>query len=108
MDQLNPLEGNLSSEKMTDAEGVPVLKLDGELDMVSAVGLREQVEEYVANRADKLVFDLTDLSFMDSSGIAVLVFASNSIDTVEFLNPSSIVRRIFAATGLSNVLGPES
>jgi anti-anti-sigma factor len=50
------------------------------------------------------VVDLSELDFMDSSGIAVLIYAVNSIKAIELRNASPIIRRIIEATGLSNVL----
>ncbi|HXQ59483.1 MAG TPA: STAS domain-containing protein, partial [Acidimicrobiales bacterium] len=66
--------------------------------------LRATVEEIVAEGPSRLVFELTGLTFMDSSGIAVMVYAANNVDTVELLHPSSIIRRVVEATGLSTVL----
>jgi anti-anti-sigma factor len=107
MDQLTPDSERFSFERSMDSNGDLVLRLDGELDMLSAIGLRETIEKLVADKTEKLTLDLSDLSFMDSSGIAVVVFAANGIDKVELLNPSPIVRRIFGATGLSDFLGTE-
>lgn len=88
----------------TDDQGDTVLKLSGELDMSSAGALRESIEALIADGCRKVVFDLDELSFMDSSGIAVLVFAANNIGDVRLINASSIIRRIIDATGLSAVL----
>jgi anti-anti-sigma factor len=52
----------------------------------------------------RLVFDLTDLRFMDSSGIAVMVFAANNIEVIELRHVSTIVRRALEATGLTEIL----
>jgi anti-sigma B factor antagonist len=80
------------------------LKLRGELDMLSAVTLRDTVERLVDHRCARLVFDLGELDFMDSSGIAVLVYAANSIEAIELINASPIIKRIIEVTGLSNLL----
>lgn len=104
MEKVDPQSPRFSSAQSTDSEGAPLLKLRGELDMLSAVNLRETVEGLVDHQCDHLVVDLSELDFMDSSGIAVLIYAVNSIKAIELRNASPIIRRIIEATGLSNVL----
>jgi anti-sigma B factor antagonist len=104
MEKLEPQDDRFISAKTTDTDGTPLLRLRGELDMLSATTLRETVEGLVEEHCDRVIFDLTDLEFMDSSGIAVLVFAANSIPKIELRNASSIIRRIIEVTGLSNFL----
>jgi anti-anti-sigma factor len=108
MEKLEPEEQRFLSAHSTDPDGTPVLKLRGELDMLSATKLRETVESLVADHCDRVVFDLSDLEFMDSSGIAVLVFAANNIDTFELRNASPIIRRIIEVTGLTGFLRLDS
>jgi anti-sigma B factor antagonist len=104
MEKVGPQNPRFNSAQSTDSDGSPLLKLRGELDMLSAVNLREIIEELVEYPCDRLVVDLGELDFMDSSGIAVLVYAANSIGTIELRNASPIIRRIIEVTGLSNIL----
>jgi anti-anti-sigma factor len=104
MEKLEPEEQRFLSAPSTDSDGTPVLKLRGELDMLSATALRETVDGLVADHCDRVVFDLSDLQFMDSSGIAVLVFAANNIANFELRNASPIIRRIIEVTGLTGFL----
>jgi len=104
MEQLEPPAPIFNSEQSTDPNGDTVLTLHGELDMSSAVGLRETVEGFVANHDSRIIFDLGELAFMDSSGIAVLVYTANNVGRVELRNASPIIKRIIEATGLSDFL----
>jgi len=104
MEKLEPEEQRFLSAQSTDSDGTPVLKLRGELDMLSATALRETVDGLVADHCGRVVFDLSDLQFMDSSGIAVLVFAANNIGDFELRNASPIIRRIIEVTGLTGFL----
>jgi anti-sigma B factor antagonist len=104
MDEVAPRNPRFDSTRGSDSDGSPLLQLRGELDMLSAVDLREAVKELVDLHCDRLVFDLADLEFMDSSGIAVLVYAASSIRIIELRNTSPTIRRIIEVTGLSNVL----
>ncbi len=50
------------------------LKLIGELDHHNAEKMRKKLDkEIMASGADTVIFDLSELTFMDSSGIGVLL-----------------------------------
>jgi anti-anti-sigma factor len=104
MEEVEANETAFGMERSSDAGGDTVIALNGELDISSADTLRAAVEEIVAEGPRRLVFDLGGLTFMDSSGIAVMVYAANNLDEVELLHASSIIRRVVEATGLSDVL----
>jgi anti-sigma B factor antagonist len=104
MEDIEANETNFSSEESFEGAGVPILTISGELDISSADGFRKTVEGIVGSRPERLVFDLSGLAFMDSSGIAVMVYAANNVDAVELRHPSDIIRRVVEATGLSEIL----
>ncbi len=90
--------------------GTCVIKLAGELDFANS----EQVSDWLFNvigKASNPAFelDLTDLSFLDSSGISVLVVAARLINrkgaTLKATNPQASVRRIIDTTGVDTLLG---
>jgi anti-sigma B factor antagonist len=90
-----------------DPTGAQVVVLAGELDSSNAASLKERVASIPPRPAQRLIFDLTDLRFMDSAGIAVLIGAAQA-SSVSLRNPSPIVRRVLEATGLSSVFSIES
>lgn len=53
--------------------GVVVLALKGNLDAVTATDLRPTIDELVASRKTKVIFDLQDLELIDSSGVGAIV-----------------------------------
>lgn len=55
------------------ADGYTVASLSGELDVACAPVLREQLLSVLRPRACRLVVDLSEVSFCDASGLAVLV-----------------------------------
>jgi anti-anti-sigma factor len=91
-----------------DPTGTQVVTLSGELDSSNAASLREQVASIPPQPTRPLIFDLTDLRFMDSAGIAVLIGAEAKAGSVSIRNPSPIIRRVLEATGLSGVFPIES
>jgi anti-sigma B factor antagonist len=87
-----------------DAVGVPIITLTGEIDVSNVDSLRATIEPAVETAPERVVFDLTDLEFMDSSGVALLLHAATRAGTVHLRRPSIIVRRIIEITGLTDVL----
>jgi anti-sigma B factor antagonist len=104
MEEIEANGTNFAFEESLDSGGIPVLALSGDLDISSADGFRKKVENVVGSRPERLVFDLSGLHFMDSSGIAVMVYAANNVAAVELRHPSAIIRRVVEATGLSEIL----
>jgi anti-sigma B factor antagonist len=86
-----------------DPTGAPIVILAGELDSSNAASLDAAIAGILAERPERLIFDLGDLRFMDSAGIAVLIGAAQASD-VRLRNPSRIIRRVVEVTGLSNLL----
>ncbi|MGA3148836.1 MAG: STAS domain-containing protein [Acidimicrobiales bacterium] len=91
-----------------DPSGGLRLFLTGELDIVSVDGVKEVISELFASNPRRVVFDLERLTFMDSSGIALMLQLSRRVDSVEVVNATPIVRRVIEATGLDQILGLQS
>ena len=53
--------------------GWAVLRVSGEMDLVSSALVREKVHHAVADGRHSLVLDLSDVVFCDSSGVGVLI-----------------------------------
>ncbi|KUN29726.1 anti-anti-sigma factor [Streptomyces antibioticus] len=66
--------GGLSVTR-TDADGVTVLSLDGEVDHHSVGALSRALPPVDASTAPRVVVDLTRVAFMDSSGVNALIAA---------------------------------
>ncbi len=52
-----------------------IIRVNGRLNMVTAPRLREVVTQAVTSGKSRLVVDLTDVEFMDSSGLGALIGA---------------------------------
>jgi len=60
-----------------DAGGATTVALSGEIDLATASELETKVESLVAEGTNRLVVDLHDVSFCDSTGLNALVRARN-------------------------------
>jgi anti-anti-sigma factor len=56
----------------SEADGVVVARLGGELDVAGAEATGRQIEAAIPNSAHALVVDCTKLGFIDSSGVAMM------------------------------------
>jgi anti-sigma B factor antagonist len=83
----------------------PVIALSGELDLASVGSVRAALDPYLTAGPTQVTLDLEHLTFMDSSGIALLVQLSNEVGTVSLTGLSPIVRRVLEATGLLEHFG---
>ena len=91
------------------SEGVLVLNLSGELDLGTVGTLREATNAAMSSDDySTLVFDLTQLSFIDSSGLHLLtdvhraMRARRGLATV--VCPDGNLRRLLQISGLDQVL----
>ena len=83
----------------------PVVHLAGELDLASVGVARTGISRYLEDASDGITFDLEKLTFMDSSGIALLVEVSNTNGPVTLVHASPAIRRVLEVTGLLHHFG---
>lgn len=92
----------------TDDAAAHRIAPSGELDLATIDPVRHDVEDAIARGATEIVFDLTDVTFLDSSALAVFAYAARRVERVQVTNPNSIARRVIEETGLADVLHLES
>lgn len=84
-------------------EDARVVHVVGEIDTLTAPLLRDQLAEHIA-AAPLLVLDLSDVTFLGSAGLAVLVAGKDDADRrgqrLRLVCGSRIVTRALQATGL--------
>ena len=83
----------------------PVIRLSGELDLASVEATKAGIEPYLHAATEHVTLDLQKLTFMDSSGIALLVQISNRVGRVLLINVTPIVHRVLEVTGLLEHFG---
>ncbi len=81
-----------------------VITLAGELDLSNVDVVRSHLAEAIESETERLVFDLSLLQFMDSSGLTLLLAAKQGAPRVELRSPPAAVRRLIEITGLQEAL----
>ena len=84
------------------------LELSGEIDHHSAAELRDKVDKaYERSGCKHIVFDFTDVAFMDSSGIGMIIGRYKNAEKrggqVALAGMCREVQRIFDISGLSKI-----
>jgi anti-anti-sigma factor len=95
------------SEPADDRAGPHRIAPSGELDLATIDPVRDDVDAAIALGVTEIVFDLTDVTFLDSSALAVFAYAARQVTFVRVTNPNSIARRVLEETGLTDALHVE-
>ncbi len=98
------------SVEVTAAGDRSLVRVVGELDLDSAAILRRPVEaELSAEPAHAVTLDLAELTFVDSSGLALLVelrrLASGAGVQLDIVNVRPGPQRVISIAGLAETLG---
>jgi anti-sigma B factor antagonist len=105
------LSSDSFSATLEHLDGQAVIALRGELDMDSAPQLAEFLDAFIDDGPSEIILNLSGLSFMDSSGLSVLVTAQTTLNGQQrhltVRSPRSSARRVFEITGVSEFLNVE-
>lgn len=96
------------STQVRSDDGVTTIALTGEIDLVAAPEVRTYVSGALAESPRRLVIDLSDVTFIDSTGVQALVVANQTtrllkVDLVIVPGPPPVMR-ILELAGLENLL----
>lgn len=90
------------------AGSIGVLRLTGRLDLLSAADLRQHVVQAVAEGTHRLVVDLAEVSFVDSSGLGALIAGLKAArlagGDLRLAQPTAQTRSLLQLVGLDRAL----
>ena len=96
------MDGSLHID-IAQRNGATILSVLGEVDLATAPILDEQISAVEAGDATTIVVDLDRVSFMDSSGLQVLlahVFSEQNGSRIRLTRGSPQVVRLFTVSGM--------
>jgi anti-sigma B factor antagonist len=97
---------SLSTE---DVDGRRVISVLGEVDVYSAPMLRKCLHESMDDEHRELIVDLTNIAFIDSTGLGVLVAGQNRAGELggrlSVVCAEERVLKLFRITGLDEIFG---
>jgi anti-sigma B factor antagonist len=101
---VNPGSGDGLAVDVQHRDGASVLTVRGVMDYWNILPLREAVEEAVADEAPRLVLDLGAVTFVDSTGLALLITADDSMrrrgGSLCVVHPGEQLTRLLQITNL--------
>ena len=84
-----------------------LLKLEGEIDLHRSPDIKRELQEATQAQPARLLIDLSDVSYIDSSGLAVLLNGMQNVEAyggkLFLVGPSDSVRAIFETSKLDQV-----
>jgi anti-anti-sigma factor len=88
--------------------GAPRLRVSGELDLATAPRLEDAVGTLVEANHERLVLDLGDLRFVDSSGLRAIIVLHERSEregwSLEVVRPPGRLLRVFQISGIDEHL----
>lgn len=81
-------------------DGIFILHLAGEININSLNETRGKVESFNIDQYDRIIIDLSKVSFFDSSGLGYLVVLIKQVKVnkgiIVFCNPNNLVKRLLS------------
>src|SRR6201996_7424168 len=100
-------EMELTLNVYSDAPGLPVIAVSGEIDVYTAPKLRERLIGLVESGSYQLIVDMEAVEFLDSTGLGVLVGGLKRVRAqdgwIDLVCTQGRILRIFRITGLNKV-----
>jgi anti-sigma B factor antagonist len=93
--------------EIIERDGALVLVVEGEIDIATAPLLEQRLTEAEAGDAPQLIVDLDRVSFMDSTGLQVLVahtLSETNGRRIRLTKGSPQVQRLFTVSGMAEHL----
>lgn len=99
--------GTLTISSQRDGD-VHAICLSGELDLATAEGLQRELQRAEATDVDSIILDLSELTFMDSTGAALMLRAHArsraDSDRLTMLRGRGAVQRVLELCAIADVL----
>ena len=105
MEELMP-EASLAFTPVS--EGTLRVHLRGEFDLNTAAGIQHDLDHLLEREERIALLDAAAVSFMDSSGVAILIRLTNHFESVTLERPSAQLRQVIEMLGLGPLLHLES
>ena len=91
-------------QEVREEDGVVLVKLAGEIDMHRTPEVMQAVDEHMRSKPKRVVVDLSEVDYMDSSGVGTLVHLFRQVNSnggkLILVKPNERVRSVFEITRL--------
>lgn len=98
---------NFKMDTRTLDEELPIIALEGEVDVYTAPQLKQQMISLLESGATEMIVDLTKVDYLDSTALGVLIGGLKRMrerdGNMVLICPSPRIRRVFEITGLDKI-----
>ncbi len=93
--------------RIENKNGLAVCYVDGEIDINTSPGIKKSFDRLISSKAPRIVINLSNVTYVDSSGLATLVEILKSMRSyggrLRLTNLSSKVKSLFEITKLEKL-----
>lgn len=98
----------MSSNSIIKMEKTSMVSIKGEIDIYSIEKFREIIEEKIRTQAPEIILDCSELSYMDSTGMGVLIELRNKTkemgQKIIMINPRPNIKKLLSLTGVDKII----
>ena len=98
---------NFKMDTRTLEQSLPIIELEGEVDVYTAPQLKQQMISILEGGAKMMVVNLTKVDYLDSTALGVLIGGLKRMrerdGNLVLICPSPRIRRVFEITGLDKI-----
>lgn len=98
---------NFKMDTRTIDNKLPVIELEGEVDVYTAPQLKQQMINLLESGNKQMMIDLTKVEYLDSTALGVLIGGLKRMREMDgnmvLVCPSARIRRVFEITGLDKI-----
>ena len=101
--------GDVMDVNIISENGTAVAQLKGEIDHHSAKSARAELDSFIISiQPEKLAIDMSGITFMDSSGIGLIMGRQKLIrecgGVLEVRSPQPYIRRVMKLSGIERIV----
>ena len=93
--------------RMDEKDGISVFRMNGDIDINTSPEVKRSFDDAIKQKKEKVVINLKDVSYVDSSGLATLVEILKNLRAyggkMKLTNLSSKVKGLFEITKLDKL-----
>jgi len=98
----------MSSKNINEMGKTNMVCIKGEIDIYSIEKFRETIENQIKTQVPEIILDCSELSYMDSTGMGVLIELRNKTkemgQKIVMLNPRPNIKKLLTLTGVDKII----
>jgi anti-sigma B factor antagonist len=98
----------MSSKSINEMGKTNMVCIKGEIDIYSIEKFRDTIEKIIKTQAPEIILDCSELSYMDSTGMGVLIELRNKTkemgQKIIMMNPRPNIKKLLTLTGVDKII----